>query len=516
MIKVELMNSLNQIVRRPLDYLDGFLDSFTSYRLVLYFLMILVGWATLLGFTGNIADHGQNIAFSTLALVATCLSVNWGVSRFLNIYANRESYLITALILALILPPASTLHGYAVLVAAGVAAMASKYILTYGRRHIFNPAALGAYFVGTVMHTYPSWWVGTKPLAPLVFVGGVLIMRKVQRFTMVTVFMLIYLAFLIINGHGGSSSHIHDLWLGVIGTPVMFFAYIMLTEPLTSPRTLNKYLPYAGVVGILYSVTKLRISPEEALLIGNILAFALAPTRRLKMQFSGQKAEADGILSFGFRSKHKLNYQPGQYLEWTLPGSGSDSRGNRRYLTLSSSPTENFYSVAIKMPPENPSSFKQTLAKLGAKDYILAGSLAGSFTLPKNAQQKLSFIAGGIGVTPYRSMIKYLVDTNQNRDICLFYSANQANQLAYKSLFKNAQKCGLKTIYVATKDAQPTPGVHSGTIDKDLIIASLPDWKDRLFYISGPVSFVKYIRIALLDIGVKPSKIKADYFPGYG
>jgi glycine betaine catabolism B len=506
---------LRKTFQKLLDYLDGFLDGLTSYSLVLYFLIIVSGWGVVLGFAGNLAYTGPAIALSALALVAACWAVNAAVSRFLNIYANRESYLITALILALILPPASNVHGYVVLLGAAVAAIVSKYVITWGRRHIFNPAAVGAYFIGVVMNTYPSWWVGTKPLAPLVFVGGILIMRKMQRFSMVAVFMAIYLAALAITLQGGSSSMAHVLWLGIIGTPVMFFAYVMFTEPLTSPSSRNKCLIYAVAVGLLYSVNKLHISPEEALLIGNALAFAMAPTRRLSLDFLEKRKEADGIYSFVFKATQKLAFAPGQYLEWTLPERGGDSRGNRRYLTVASSPTEDKYIFTVKIPPTKPSSFKKRLLTFSHGDKILASHPSGSFTLPSNPGQKLAFIAGGIGVTPFRSIAQYLIDTDQKRDVALFYSATTPGEFAFSNVFA---KAGFKVLFSITppKDMPVQWSGRRGTIDADLVKSVLPDWQQRIFYLSGPYGFVKVVRQNLLTLGVKPSAIKADYFPGYG
>ncbi len=506
---------MQKTFQKILDYIDGFLDGLTSYNLVLYFLIIVASWSVVLGFTNNLPYKGSAIAFSAVALIAICWAVNSTVSRFLNIYANRESYLISALILALILPPASTAHGFAVLAAAGVVAMVSKYLITWGNRHIFNPAALGAYFVGTVLHTYPSWWVGTKVLAPLVFVGGVLILRKMQRFTMVAVLMVIYLASLVINLHGGSSPLVHGIWLGLVSTPILFFAYVMFTEPLTSPSLRAKYLVYATAVGLLYSITKLGISPEEALLIGNLVAFALAPTRRLSLEFLEKRREADGIFSFVFKASHRLAFAPGQYLEWSLPKRGSDSRGNRRYLTVASSPTESQYIFTVKIPQTKASSFKERLTTFKQGDKILASHPAGSFTLPSDTSQKLVFVAGGIGVTPFRSIAQYLIDTGQKRDIVLLYAASLPSEFAFKDIFARS---GFRLLFTITppKDVPVLWNGHRGYVDAKLIKSTLPDWQERTFYLSGPYGFVKAVRQSLLVLGVRPSSIKADYFPGYG
>lgn len=509
---------MEKFLRSGLDFIDGFLDNITSYRLVLYFLLLLGSWSVVLGFFGKLPYEGWEILGSFVWLCAVCWALGLALSSFLNVYRNRESDLITALILGLVLTPAAGLNDYLILAAAGVVAIASKYTLTIGKRHIFNPAALGAYSAGLIFHSYASWWVGTAVLVPLTIAGGLLVLRKMNRFILVLIFEAIYIGALLANNFSGNTAAElgHILWIGLSATPVFFFSYIMLTEPLTSPRLLNKCIIYAAIVGALYSFTQLHFAPEEALLIGNLVAFVMMPAPRLVMSLAGKKREADGIYSFRFTSSKKLGYQPGQYLEWTLPGNGSDGRGNRRYFTLSSSPTENEYSIAIKIPPGLVSSFKRHIAQFKIGQHLMAGSVAGSFTLPADANKKLAFVAGGIGVTPYRSMIKYLADSGQTRDIRLFYSADEAGQHAYKDLFKTAQKVGLKTLFVATADTKKSAGVHNGVVDHKLIATFAPDWRERVFYVSGPNGFVKYISQTLRSMGVKNSAIKSDYFPGYG
>jgi glycine betaine catabolism B len=507
------------LIRKPLDYIDSFLDQLTSYRLVLYFLVLLVGFATVFSFSGQLSYDGFAVLASAVWLCAVCWLVNTGLAQFLKIYKNRESDLISALILCLILPPPTNLKDYLILASAGVAAVASKFILTFGKRHILNPAAFGAFAVGAIFHTYPSWWIGTAVLTPIVVAGGLLILRKMQRFIMVGLFIAVYLTVLVYSLATGDSSTslIHGLWLGLIGTPILFFGFVMLTEPLTSPRQLSKYIPFTLLVGILYSVSYFGLSPEEALLIGNVFAYLLAPTRRLELDFLKKRKLAEGIYSFSFSSLYKLKYQPGQYLEWTLPSAGSDSRGNRRYLTLSSSPTEKNYSFAIKIPHGRLSSFKKSVAMFEPGDRMLAGSIAGSFTLPKDSTQKLVFVAGGIGVTPYRSIVKYLLDTKQNRDILLIYSANLPEEFAYGDIFEEAKSIGLKTSYVVTSQdiADSVWRGKKGKVNKKLLASEVPDWPQRTFYISGPLGFVNSTRQALRAMGVAKSAIKTDTFSGY-
>ena len=328
---------LARFFQRPLDVLDGLLDGITSYKLVLYFLIVLLGWATAVSFNKSVPFSWHAILLSTALLLVVCRLSGEFFSRVLNIARNYESDYITALILALIMSPATTGKGFAVLAGAGFAAIASKYLLTISRRHIFNPAAFGAVIAGLLFHQYASWWVGTTALVPLVLAGGLLIMRKMKRFWMISIFFLVYGAFL--HQHFDGAPPIHTVWLAMSGTAILFFAFVMLTEPLTSPDRLRNYLFYVALVATLYSVNRLRVSPEEALLIGNALAYALERGKRLELRFERARKEAAGLYSFSFSHQGTFDYKAGQYMEWTLPIRHSDSRGNRRYLTLSSSPT---------------------------------------------------------------------------------------------------------------------------------------------------------------------------------
>jgi ferredoxin-NADP reductase len=113
-------------------------------------------------------------------------------------------------------------------------------------------------------------------------------------------------------------------------------------------------------------------------------------------------------------------------------------------------------------------------------------------------------LAGGVGITPFRSMVKYAMDFKQQRDIHLLYSAATQDDFAFKELFDEAKEIGLEATY-ATKQ-----------VDKELLAKSIPDLLERVFYISGPYGFVHAMEKNLTDLEVPASQIKTDYFPGYG
>jgi ferredoxin-NADP reductase len=115
-------------------------------------------------------------------------------------------------------------------------------------------------------------------------------------------------------------------------------------------------------------------------------------------------------------------------------------------------------------------------------------------------------------------MIKYLLDTNDLRDITLLYSEKKPEDIVYKNVFDPAAaKLGIKVVYTLTEPGhvpQNWPG-HRGIITEQMIKAEVPDYLERLFYISGPQPMVSSMKKTLRGLGVPIRHIKTDFFPGY-
>jgi ferredoxin-NADP reductase len=264
-------------------------------------------------------------------------------------------------------------------------------------------------------------------------------------------------------------------------------------------------------IGHLYS------TPEIALVIGNIFSYIVSPKEKLMLKLKEILPIGQNQYDYVFTPDKKFSFTPGQYMEWTLGHAHPDDRGNRRYFTLASSPTEQTVRLGIRFTTP-PSSFKKTLFTMDTGGRIIAGQRSGDFVLPDDPKQKLVFIAGGIGITPYRSIIKYLTDTKQFRNIVLIYSNKTIQEIAYRDVFDRAQKeIGMKTLYTLT-DRQLVPpgwGGRVGRIDGSVIATEIPDYQERLFYVSGPSSLVDGFRQTLLSLGVHKNRIKTDFFPGF-
>ena len=225
-----------------------------------------------------------------------------------------------------------------------------------------------------------------------------------------------------------------------------------------------------------------------------------------------EEAAAD-TYDFIFSSPRKLAFEAGQYLEWTLGLDRPDNRGNRRYFTLASAPTEDSVRLGVKFYPMS-SAFKRALVAMEPGDTIYASQLAGSFTLPRNPDAKLAFLAGGIGITPFRSMLQYLIDEGEKRPIVLLYGAETADDIAYRDVLDAARReLGIRAIHAVANGARR--GEYPGLIDAKLVREAIPDYRERIFYISGPQAMVKTLRRMLLKLGVRRSRIKVDFFPGF-
>jgi ferredoxin-NADP reductase/Na+-translocating ferredoxin:NAD+ oxidoreductase RnfD subunit len=504
-----------------MHFIDDLLDRITMYRVVLYYLIALLISAVLGSILGFISYSPQSIILSSIFIVGVSYLTNRLFSFIFEAPTNVESVYITSLILACIVAPYTTFSDLGVLFWAGVLGVASKYILAINKKHLFNPAAIAVLILYFAIGHGANWWIGNAFMTPFIIIGGLLILRKTRREYMAVSFYVSSLLIIIFFALMGGTPLLRTFDQVFFHTSFFFFAYVMLTEPLTSPPTRNLQMLFGFFVGMLFPpqvhILGLYFTPELALVTGNVLSYFISPKQRLLLRLQEDIKIAPDIIDFIFKPKIPLRYSAGQYLEWTFPHPKTDSRGNRRYFTLSSSPTEDTLRIGVKFY-ENGSSYKRNLAIMDKSMPIVAAQLAGDFTLPKDKNKKLVFVAGGIGITPFRSMLKFLSDTGEKRDIVTLFSNKYVEDIVYKDVLDEAeQKLGIRTIYTLTdvdKIPQGWTG-EKGRITSDIIIRQIPDWHDRIFYLSGPHMMVTGFEKTLFDMGVTRSSIKKDFFPGF-
>jgi len=502
-----------------IKWMDNLLNRITMYRLVLYYLIFLLVIAILMCIVGALTYDPFALLVSVGFLLAVCVVVNRIFAATFKVPTNLESAYISALILALILTPIKSLNDLWFLGWAAVWAMASKYIIAIKGKHLFNPVIFAVTLTYFTINRSASWWIGSGWMLPFVLLGGLLVVRKIGRFDLVLSFLITALTIVLVSALF-SNDFIATVQNAILSSAILFFAFIILTEPLTTPPTRSTRIYYGILVGFLYTpqfhLGSFYFTPELAILIGNIYSYIVSPKTKLILKLKEMTRIAPDTYEFVFAAPRNFKFKPGQFMEWTLGNTAADSRGNRRFFTIASAPTEHNLRLGVKFYP-NSSTFKKSMLSMGNDSEIVASQLSGDFVLPYSSWQKCVFIAGGIGITPFRSMLKYLLDTRQRRPITLFYANKTIDDIVYKDILDRADhELGIRTIYSIT-DKRNTPPNWTGGIGRitpELIRSAVPDFRNCIFYVSGPRGMVDSFKDSLRRLNIHNSHIKIDYFAG--
>jgi Na+-transporting NADH:ubiquinone oxidoreductase subunit NqrB len=265
--------------------MPDFLRRMSIHRLVLYYLAALLGLSEILCLAGILPYRPMDLLFTSIVIGLACWAGNEIFARVWAAKSNADSVLITALILILIITPVTPSDtrqiGYAIF--ASLWAMAAKYMLTLGRRNIFNPAAFGVALAALALGSSVSWWVGgSLYLLPLTIGGGVLVLLKMN----VTEMVLTFAGADILTVALTSPTHepLKSVNGIVLHSMFFFFAFVMLTEPRTAPLGRAQKLIYGALVGVLFApeihLGPWYTTPELALLAGNIFAALTYVQRR--------------------------------------------------------------------------------------------------------------------------------------------------------------------------------------------------------------------------------------------
>jgi ferredoxin-NADP reductase len=239
------------------------------------------------------------------------------------------------------------------------------------------------------------------------------------------------------------------------------------------------------------------------------------------------------IMSFKFsrtdeqNNNSYLNYKAGQYAIVDL-GTTEDPEGPARDFTLASSPTEKdniLISTRIRNTP-----FKQKLANLNIVDIVKFTCPLGEFVLHEEDQSKPAvFLSGGIGVTPFRSMIKYTTDKQLPLKIIMFDSNRNEENILYKEEFDSWQNLNknLKVINTLTLEGEKEEKFDKsrwknngeiGKINKDMILKYLSndDVINAVFYICGPPGMLNAMKNLLTtEMSITKGRIREEEFYGY-
>jgi ferredoxin-NADP reductase len=223
---------------------------------------------------------------------------------------------------------------------------------------------------------------------------------------------------------------------------------------------------------------------------------------------------AEGTLLALFAVEDYPDYRPGAYFWVELPDRGhDDEKGLRRHISLVTSPTEHgVVGLATRL---RDTAFKRTLAELEVGDEVQVEEPKGSFLLPEETDVEYVFVAGGIGITVFRSMLRYIADTGEPYRVTLVYSNRDRSSTPFlDELAELEQRIpGLRVVLTMTDD-EAWEGERR-RVDPPMLADVLGGLDGRTFLVAGPPAMAEGVADSLREAGVPEERVRADRFSGY-
>lgn len=225
----------------------------------------------------------------------------------------------------------------------------------------------------------------------------------------------------------------------------------------------------------------------------------------MKLELIEKFNETGDVISFIFKPLENTEWEAGQFIYYKIPHENPDNRGLIRHFTIASAPHEKHIRLTTRFFPEGGSSFKKALNNLEIGSQVDTFEIEGSFKID-DYKTKYVFIAGGIGITPFRSILLDLSNKDKIEDIILFYGSRDEN-----IIFEN----DLDEVVLKNPAFKIHNVISPDRIDIDILRDRVKDIHDRKCYVSGPMVMIKSVELCLIEIGISPEMIRTDYFSGY-
>ena len=236
----------------------------------------------------------------------------------------------------------------------------------------------------------------------------------------------------------------------------------------------------------------------------------------MRVRLKERRSETADVVSFIFDlSGQPFEYRPGQFAFCELDALDfPDERGNRRHFTISSSPTEK--GIVMFTTRMRGSGFKETLRHAPLGYEISLGTPLGNFVLPEVEIRHHVFIAGGIGVTPYRSILRDALDAKKPIDaLMLYFNRSSADIVFRQELEEISRQMPTFSLVHVLSDSEPVWKGEKGRLDEALLRKWVPNLDQQLFWMSGPPPMVMAYKELIKQTGTKDESIRTDSFTGY-
>jgi ferredoxin-NADP reductase len=237
----------------------------------------------------------------------------------------------------------------------------------------------------------------------------------------------------------------------------------------------------------------------------------------MRIRLKERRPETTDVMSFIFDlGGQHLEYRPGQILHYELDSLAfPDERGPLRHFTISSSPTEE--GIVMFTTRMRGSGFKETLRLAPAGYELTCESPEGEFIMQEGETRlRHVFIAAGIGITPYRSILRYAADRNEPLNVLMLYFNRSSADIVFRRELEEIarQMPTFSLVNVLTEPEKGWKG-EQGKLGQAILRKLLPAPDGITFWVSGPPTVVSACRELLEQFGAKDQNIRTDRFMGY-
>ncbi len=218
-----------------------------------------------------------------------------------------------------------------------------------------------------------------------------------------------------------------------------------------------------------------------------------------------------GVITFWFEPESRIRFDVGQFIAITIPHHNADDRGDMREFSISSTPDDELLAITSSFVETKSSTYKNALAVLKPGERVFLGEPMGDFVLPKDSSIPLVFVAAGIGVTPYKTMVEWLQKRGEKRNIQLLYGVSKPDGFLYEQLWVDFP-LDYKPLV-----SRPNSSWHgmTGRLSVRKILELTSPVNNKLIYLAGPQKLIEPIFDGLLEARIPRSQLLLDYFPGY-
>jgi ferredoxin-NADP reductase len=228
----------------------------------------------------------------------------------------------------------------------------------------------------------------------------------------------------------------------------------------------------------------------------------------------GREEVARGTFAFRFARPEGFSYRAGQSVSLGLiDPPETDAKGNSRTFSLASAPSDGLLQVATRM---RDTAFKRVLGSLAPGAPVKLRGPMGNFTLPDDASRPVVLLAGGIGITPFMSMLREEARQGSKRERVLLYSNRSRGDAPFLAELEGLASAGsgLRMVASITENA-PAAGTAGGIADPEFLRRELEGVGTPVYYLAGPPAMVGALRQALAAMGANASDVRLDEFYGY-